>query len=75
MLDCVENIWEGDTVYDEFTEEEVQVFFDSMTQEQFEKISKFFETMPKLIHEIKYDCGGCGEEESVVVEGLQNFFT
>ena len=54
---------------------EVKEFLNSMTQEQFNKMREFFDTLPRLRKEIAWTCSGCGKEDSVVVEGLQNFFT
>jgi len=30
--------------------------------------------MPKLKHTIKYKCVGCGQEDSVSLEGIADFF-
>ena len=38
-----------------------------------EKVVKFFETMPKLRHEIKYK-NKEGKEQTFVVEGARSFF-
>ena len=50
-------------------------FIESLTQEQFTKIQTFFDTMPKLTHTVNYKCDKCGKEETIVLEGLQSFFT
>ena len=72
---CIVCVYEEDEVYDDFTMDEAKVFLSSMTQEQFVKLEDFFNTIPKLRHEIKWTCSECGEEDSVVLEGLQSFFT
>ena len=41
---------------------------------QFEKIMEFFNTMPKLKHEISYKCKGCGQDDNVTLEGIADFF-
>jgi hypothetical protein len=75
VYNCVESVWEGDEVHDDATEAEMKVFIDSMTKDQFAKITQFFETMPKMKHKIEYTCAGCGSKESIELEGLQSFFT
>ena len=40
-----------------------------------EKITNFFEDMPKVTHEIKWKCSACGRDDSLTVEGVQSFFT
>ena len=45
-----------------------------MSTKQFEKVSKFFETMPKLQHIIKVKNPKTKKRGEVLIEGLQNFF-
>ena len=71
-IDCV---YDKDNVYNDFTEEEVKDWIDTLNQSQFEKISAFFTGMPSLKHTVTWKCGGCGEEDSIEIEGLNNFFT
>ena len=68
------------------TEKELTDFLESLTDGQFQKLAKFFETMPKLQHNIKLECKNkikgegkkkdkpCGYTEEIVLEGLQSFF-
>lgn len=71
----IEYVYDTDTVYNNFTPSELSDFVESMSHSQLEKITNFFTTMPKLRHEIKWKCDVCGKEETVVLEGLANFFT
>ena len=64
----------------------MEEFLESLSDEQFQKIAKFFETMPKLKHEVKLECKNkvkgegkkkdkeCGYKEDMTLEGLQSFF-
>jgi hypothetical protein len=45
-----------------------------MNSVQFKQIEKFFETMPKLSHEITFTNPNTGVESTVVMEGLSSFF-
>ena len=75
LAKCIVHVYDKDTVYEEFTVPEMKDFIESLTQEQFKNIQTFFETMPKLSHTVKYKCEKCGREETIVLEGLQSFFT
>jgi DNA repair exonuclease SbcCD ATPase subunit len=76
VAECIEYIYDGDEIYytKEQTKEELKEFIENLTQEQFEKIEKFFETMPKLKQAVSYKCPVCGKEHNKVLEGLNNFF-
>ena len=73
IRDCIENIFDKDQVYDDMSSKDLQNFIEQMNTEQFEKISQFFETMPKLTHVIKVTNPNTGVESEVVLEGLQSF--
>ena len=88
VLLCVDYIYDAENTYSskDHTENELIDFLESLTDEQFQKVSKFFETMPKLKHEVKLECKNkvkgegkkkdkiCGYTEELVLEGLQSFF-
>jgi len=56
------------------SQQELNEFIESMSQEQFQKIRDFIDTIPKLSHKIEYTCNSCGEEISMDLEGVQSFF-
>jgi hypothetical protein len=76
IINSIDYIFDADNVYkrEDYTKEELIEFIDNLSQKQYEKLSSFFETMPKLKHEIKWKCSGCGQEDTVSLEGLANFF-
>jgi len=84
---CVDYIYDQDKMYasKDYTEKEMEEFLESLNDTQFKKISNFFETMPKLKHEVELVCinkvkregkknASCGYKEKLVLEGLQSFF-
>ena len=75
VLQCVESIWDGDKVFTDFNMNELNTFIDSLDKQQFQKVTGFFETMPKLRHKVVYMCPGCKETTEVTLEGLKDFFT
>jgi ribosomal protein L44E len=76
VTQCVDYIHTTDEVFyaKEQTKEELVEFLNNLSSEQFMKVQKFFETMPKLTKEIKYNCPVCGKEHNKVLEGLSSFF-
>jgi hypothetical protein len=75
ILECVESVFDKDTIYTEFTKEELVEFIESLNKEQFEKLVTFFNTLPSLEHKVTYVCPECGKEETIEIKGLQSFFT
>ena len=73
---CIDQIFDGEEVYDSSTtsKKEFVTFMENMTNSQFEKIQKFFETAPKLKHTINFKNPNTGVENTVVISGLNNFF-
>ena len=58
----------------ECTKKELKEWVESLTSEHFQKIEKFFETMPKLQHTLKVINPNTKKENTVVLEGLTDFF-
>ena len=54
--------------------EEVQTFIDSLTSDQFKKLSDYIINLPRLRHTFKIKCEHCGAEEDKSLEGLEDFF-
>ena len=76
IINCIDYIFDKENIYkkEDSTQKELIDFVENLSQEQFQKLSKFFDTMPKLKHKVKWKCPGCGEEEEIELEGLANFF-
>jgi hypothetical protein len=72
---CIEYIFDGESVYSDFTEKELEEWVDGLNQSQFGMITKFFENLPKLTHTVEWTCEQCKEKDSIKLEGLQSFFT
>jgi len=73
FVDCIDNVFDDNKVYTEFTKEEMSEFILSLPRECIDKIKKFLDTMPVLEHKqtIKYKDGST---EEVVLRGLKDFF-
>ena len=73
---CIDKIYTSDEVWatEDCTKKEINEFLESMNSSQFKEIENFFETMPKLKHNIKVTNPKTGVESDVVLEGLASFF-
>ena len=71
---CIKAVYTEDTIYDDYTKEELLEFVNSFSKDQFEMIENFFLTMPKLVQHIEQNCDKCGALNEIKLEGLQNFF-
>ena len=58
----------------ECTKKELKEWVESLTSEHFQKIEKFFETMPKLKHTLKVTNPKTKKENTIELEGLSDFF-
>ena len=56
------------------TPNEVEEFLNQLTADQFDKILKFTQTIPKLSHEVNFDCESCNTKNNRILEGLTDFF-
>ena len=58
----------------ECTKKELKEWVESLTSAQFQKIEKFFETMPKLTHTLEVVNPNTKKKNTIVLEGLTDFF-
>ena len=73
---CVHEIHDGETIYNkvDVTDKELDEFIESMETDTFDRVSNFFDTMPKLLHEIEVKNPKTKKKNKIPIEGLQNFF-
>ena len=76
VADCIDQVFEGEEVWDasDMKKSEIIAFLEGMTQQQFELLQEFFESMPSLKHEFKATNPNTGVESTYTLEGLQSFF-
>ena len=72
---CIEQIFteEESWVVRDVPKKEVMNFLEQMNSSQFKQIEKFFETMPKLSHEVPVKNPSTGVKSTVLLEGLSSF--
>ena len=75
MNRCIHEIHYGDDVYNrvDISDKDIEEIIDQLTGEQFEKITQFFQTMPKLSHKVTVTNPKTNVQSEVVLEGLQSF--
>jgi hypothetical protein len=76
IASCVDKIYTDEEVWStaDVTKKELIEFLEQMNSIQFKQIEKFFETMPKLSHEVTFINPKTKVESTVVLEGLSSFF-
>ncbi len=72
----VKNVFNGDETMTIGPEDidDLKNILNSLTSGQFTEIQKFFETAPKLSHDVEFKCQHCGFENKHTLEGLASFF-
>ena len=72
----VSQIVEGETIHEkaDFSDKELDEFIESLTSKQFADIQNFFETMPRLRHEVKFKNPKTKKINKMTLEGMQSFF-
>ena len=75
LTKCVHEIHYGEQIFSriDISEKDIDEFIDQLTTDQFEGISNFFDTMPKLRHVISVTNPKTNVKSEVVVEGLASF--
>ena len=75
LYKCIDEIHYGDDVYHwiDISDKDIEGFVEQLTTEQFQKITNFFDTMPKLRHVVEVTNPKTNVKSEVVLEGLQSF--
>lgn len=76
IISCIDYIYDEDKIYyaKDTPKKDLVEFVENMKQSDLEKISKFFDTLPKIKKEVDFDCKKCGYHEKIMLEGVQSFF-
>ena len=76
IKECIDQIYDGDMIHErtDFNEQELDEFLESLSSEHFKLLQEFFETMPKLKHEVKFKNPKTKKQNKMTLEGMQSFF-
>ena len=76
IIECIDYIWDGEEIYKakDSTKKELNDFLDSLSSGQFTKVREFFESMPRLSHDVEWTCPKCEKSKTLTLTGLDSFF-
>lgn len=74
VANCIESVYDNDDIFEPDDIEDAKRFLGSLSNQQFLSVMKFFETMPTIEHTVTYKCPGCGQNDTVTLRGLSDFF-
>lgn len=69
-------VYQGEQTFkaSDYSEDELQQFIESLDSKTFKKVQSFYETMPKLMHEIEITNPSTKVKSKVTLQGLSDFF-
>jgi hypothetical protein len=72
----IDSIYDAENVYsrNDMDEKELDEFIESMDHSQFQKLQEFFDSMPRVKHEVEIENPKTGVKSKVLLQGLQSFF-
>jgi DNA-directed RNA polymerase subunit M/transcription elongation factor TFIIS len=76
IVSCIDYIYDADNVYyaKDTPKQELVEFIENLKQADLEKVSTFFNTLPKVKKDVDFQCEKCGYKEVLTLEGIQSFF-
>ena len=76
MKRCIHEVHDGETVHSkiDMSDSDLNEFIESLTNDQFQGLADFFDTMPKVAHSIEITNPKTKKKSEVVIEGIQSFF-
>ena len=72
----IHEIYEGETLHkaSDYSKEDMNKFIEGLSSVHFQKVQEFFNTMPKLQHEVEVVNPKTKVKSKVMLAGLQSFF-
>ena len=76
LRNSIYEIYQGEKTFkaSDYSKDELQKFIDSLDSKTFNKVQSFYETMPKLMHEIEITNPKTNVKSKVILQGLSDFF-
>ena len=76
VADCIDTVYTKEDAWDgkDYSPDERMRFVEQLNSKQYKEVEKFFSTMPKLSHTIEVVNPNTKQKNSVVLEGLADFF-
>lgn len=76
VMQCMDSIQTEDETWliKDTPKKEVLEFLESLTNEQYNQIKDYIESIPELAHTIEFDCVNCGTHNKESIKGIRSFF-
>ena len=76
VADCMDTVFTEEDAWEakDYSSDERVKFIEQLNSKQYKKVEKFFATMPKLSHTIEVINPNTKKKNSIVMEGLADFF-
>lgn len=76
IANCIHAIYEGDKNHSmtDYSRDDLNKFIESLDRKSFDKLNKFFDTMPQLKHEVEIENPKTKVKSKIVLKGAQDFF-
>jgi hypothetical protein len=76
VMQCIDYVYDGNdiTYAKDIDQQQLKVFIESLTEQNYNKLIDYFKHLPKLEYPIEMNCKGCGKQEKLTVNDLFGFF-
>ena len=76
IADCMDTVFTAEDAWEakDYTAKERLAFIEQLNSKQYKDVERFFSTMPKLSHSVEVENPNTGVKNTVVLEGLGDFF-
>ena len=76
IADCMDTVFTAEDAWEakDYTAKERLAFIKQLNSKQYKDVERFFSTMPKLSHSVEVENPNTGVKNTVVLEGLADFF-
>ncbi len=74
LLDCIDYVFDSDTIFSDFTREELKDFIEGIPQSNIKGLVEFITSFPGLEKKLNFKCEKCSEDLEITLKGLKHFF-
>ena len=76
IADCMDTVFTAEDAWEakDYTAKERLAFIEQLNSKQYKDVERFFSTMPKLSHSVEVENPNTGVKNTVLLEGLADFF-